>query len=36
MTRKKSRMPLRDEWSKPCHACHGSGREMLNKEEQHG
>lgn len=36
MTRKKSRMPLRDEWTKPCHACHGSGREMLNKEEQHG
>lgn len=36
MTRKKSRMPLRDEWTKPCHACHGSGCEMLNKEEQHG
>ena len=36
MTRKKSRKPLRDEWSKPCHACKGTGREMLNKEDAHG
>lgn len=36
MTRKKSRVPLRDEWMQPCAACHGSGRVTLNKEEQHG
>ena len=36
MTRKKSRKPLRDEWSKPCRACRGTGREMLNKEDTHG
>lgn len=36
MTRKKSRVPLRDEWTRPCRACHGTGRETLNKEEQHG
>ena len=36
MTRKKSRIPLRDEWTRPCRACHGTGREMLSKEEQHG
>lgn len=36
MTRKKSRVPLRDEWTRPCAACRGTGREMLNKEEQHG
>lgn len=36
MTRKKSRMPLREEWTSACHACRGSGREMLMKEEQHG
>lgn len=36
MTRKKSRVPLRDEWTRPCCVCHGTGREMLNKEEQHG
>lgn len=36
MTRKKSRVPLRDEWTRPCSVCRGTGREMLNKEEQHG
>jgi len=36
MTRKKSRMPLREEWTVTCHVCHGSGREMLMKEEKHG
>ncbi len=36
MTRKKSRVHLRDEWTRPCAVCHGTGREMLNKEEQHG
>lgn len=36
MTRKKSRKPLRDEWTAPCSACRGSGREMLIKEEKHG
>lgn len=36
MTRKRSRRPLREEWTRPCHACHGLGREMLHEEEQHG
>lgn len=36
MTRKKSRKPLREEWSAPCRACKGTGREMLNKEDSHG
>ncbi|MBQ8313601.1 MAG: Rne/Rng family ribonuclease [Clostridia bacterium] len=36
MTRKKSRVPLRDEWTRPCAVCRGAGREMLSKEEQHG
>lgn len=36
MTRKKSRVPLRDEWTRPCAVCHGAGREILGKEEQHG
>lgn len=36
MTRKKSRVPLKDEWTRPCGVCRGTGREMLNKEEQHG
>lgn len=33
MTRKRSRKPLRDEWTKPCPACHGKG---YVKEEEHG
>lgn len=36
MTRKRSRRPLRDEWTRPCRVCHGTGREMLYEEEQHG
>lgn len=36
MTRKRSRCPLREEWTRPCRACHGTGREMLHKEENHG
>lgn len=36
MTRKKSRVSLRDEWTRPCAVCRGTGREMLSKEEQHG
>lgn len=36
MTRKKSRLPLRDEWSVPCHVCGGSGRVKLQEEEHHG
>ena len=36
MTRKKSRVMLREEWTKPCSTCRGSGREALFKEEQHG
>lgn len=36
MTRKKSRIPLRDAWTRPCHACRGTGREMLNEEDHHG
>lgn len=35
MTRKKSRRPLRDDWTAPCRACRGSGRTM-NEEGQHG
>ena len=33
MTRKRSRKPLRDEWTKPCVTCHGKG---YVKEEDHG
>lgn len=36
MTRKKSRAPLRDELTKPCQTCHGSGRVNKQKEESHG
>ena len=36
MTRKRSRVPLRDEWTRPCRACRGSGRERLCEEETHG
>lgn len=36
MTRKRSRCPLREEWTRLCPACHGTGREMLNEEEKHG
>lgn len=36
MTRKKSRLPLRDEWSVSCHACGGSGRNKIQEEEHHG
>lgn len=36
MTRKKSRVPLRDEWTRPCHACQGAGRENIMEEEHHG
>ena len=35
MTRKRSRIPLRDEWSRPCSHCGGSGR-ITHKEEDHG
>lgn len=33
MTRKRSRRSLRDDWSRPCPACHGKG---YIKEEEHG
>lgn len=33
MTRKRSRRPLRDDWTKPCEACHGKG---FVKEENDG
>ena len=33
MTRKRSRRPLRDDWTTPCPACHGKG---YVKEEDHG
>ena len=36
MTRKRSRVPLRDEWTRPCRACCGAGRERLCEEEPHG
>ncbi len=36
MTRKRSRCTLRAEWTRPCPACHGTGREMLHKEDEHG
>ena len=36
MTRKRSRVPLRDEWTRPCHVCRGTGRERLCEEEPHG
>lgn len=36
MTRKRSRCPLREEFARPCRACHGTGLEMLHKEEKHG
>lgn len=36
MTRKRSRCPLREEWTRPCRACHGTGQEMLHKEDNHG
>ena len=36
MTRKRSRVPLRDEWTRLCRACGGSGRERLCEEETHG
>lgn len=35
MTRKRSRLPLMDEWTAPCPACGGEGR-VLRKEERHG
>ena len=34
ITRKKSRLPLRDEWMVPCPHCGGTG--FINKEETHG
>lgn len=36
MTRKRSHCPLREEWTRPCRVCHGTGREMLHEEEKHG
>lgn len=36
MTRKRSRCPLREEWTRPCRVCHGTGWEMLHEEEKHG
>ena len=36
MTRKKSRRPLADDWTEPCHACRGTGRIPKTEEEQHG
>lgn len=36
MTRKKSRVPLRDEWTAPCRQCRSTGRVPLLKEENHG
>lgn len=36
MTRKRSRCTLREEWTRPCPACRGTGREMLHEEEHHG
>lgn len=36
MTRKRSRRPLREEWTRPCCTCHGTGRETRYEEEQHG
>lgn len=36
MTRKRSRCPLLEEWTRPCRVCHGTGREMLHEEEKHG
>lgn len=35
MTRKRSRLPLADEWTAPCSACGGEGR-VMRKEEGHG
>lgn len=35
MTRKRSRLPLRDVWSEPCRSCRGTGRHTL-KEDNHG
>ncbi|MBR4081671.1 MAG: Rne/Rng family ribonuclease [Clostridia bacterium] len=35
MTRKRSHVPLRDEWSRPCSHCGGSGR-IIHKEDDHG
>lgn len=35
MTRKRSRVPLRDEWSRPCTHCGGSGQ-IIRKEDNHG
>ena len=35
MTRKRSRVTLRDAWSRSCPHCGGSGRTPL-KEEEHG
>lgn len=35
MTRKRSRRPLRDEWTRPCPVCGGKGFVPL-KEEEHG
>lgn len=36
MTRKRSRMPLREQWMHPCRTCRGQGYEPINEEEHHG
>lgn len=36
MTRKKSRAPLREDWTIPCKACHATGRAPKTEEEHHG
>lgn len=35
MTRKKTRPPLRDDWTHPCAHCQGTGR-IRSEEEEHG
>lgn len=36
ITRKKTRRTLRQEWSRPCRACHGLGWRAVTEEEEHG
>ncbi len=36
MTRKKTRRPLRDDWTQPCETCRGTGRVPMTEEENHG
>lgn len=36
MTRKKTRRPLRDDWTHPCETCRGTGRVPMTEEENHG